>query len=282
MTTSQKQTSLFTEETLTSLREDSHANHTATPGNDLVKKTSAICGQKCLEEYERFNRPGLLAKMFPALLIGTGEWYSTKFRLIWKLKATKSYRFYFQLVAKTLPHKRERVWFVAYNNRSTTGTPGTSGSIESNRGKNNDEPKQRGSEAKLNNRPSSFLRYVANTDSTPTINAIQTGRDLLTGKTITNTICPGLQGDKLNRASEQDESREQTHRPTSEFHQITDWSHFPTQSPVCSRNDGFSPKLVGITVPKHRNESIKGYGNAVVPQIPFEIFKAIDKFNKGL
>jgi len=28
----------------------------------------------------------------------------------------------------------------------------------------------------------------------------------------------------------------------------------------------------------HRNESIKGYGNAVVPQIPYQIFKAIEQF----
>jgi DNA (cytosine-5)-methyltransferase 1 len=53
------------------------------------------------------------------------------------------------------------------------------------------------------------------------------------------------------------------------------WSDFPTQSPVCSRNDGLQPKLVGITIPKHRTESIKAYGNAIVPQVALQIFKAI-------
>jgi DNA (cytosine-5)-methyltransferase 1 len=33
--------------------------------------------------------------------------------------------------------------------------------------------------------------------------------------------------------------------------------------------------LAGITVSKHRNESIKAYGNAIVPQVAFQIFKAI-------
>jgi DNA (cytosine-5)-methyltransferase 1 len=53
------------------------------------------------------------------------------------------------------------------------------------------------------------------------------------------------------------------------------WSNFPTQSPVCSRNDGLSSELVGITFSKHRNESIKAYGNAIVPQVVYQIFKAL-------
>lgn len=56
-----------------------------------------------------------------------------------------------------------------------------------------------------------------------------------------------------------------------------DWSEWPTQPPVCSRNDGLSPELSGITVPKHRKESIMAYGNAIVPQVAFEIFKTIVK-----
>ena len=54
------------------------------------------------------------------------------------------------------------------------------------------------------------------------------------------------------------------------------WDNFPTQSPVCSRDDGLSSRLDGITFPKWRNESIKAYGNAIVPQVVFEIFKVIE------
>jgi DNA (cytosine-5)-methyltransferase 1 len=54
------------------------------------------------------------------------------------------------------------------------------------------------------------------------------------------------------------------------------WENFPTQSPICSGDDGLSSKLDGITFPKWRNESIKAYGNAIVPQVVFEIFKAIE------
>jgi DNA (cytosine-5)-methyltransferase 1 len=38
--------------------------------------------------------------------------------------------------------------------------------------------------------------------------------------------------------------------------------------------------LAGITVSKHRTESIKGYGNAVVPQVVYQIFKAIEEYEK--
>lgn len=56
------------------------------------------------------------------------------------------------------------------------------------------------------------------------------------------------------------------------------WSQFPTQSPLCSRNDGFPSGLDGITVSKLRNESIKAAGNAIVPNVAFEIFKAIEQY----
>ena len=61
---------------------------------------------------------------------------------------------------------------------------------------------------------------------------------------------------------------------------IPDWRQFPTQPPLCSRNDGFSPELVGITVSKHRRESIKAYGNAIVSQVALQIFKAINQIEK--
>lgn len=56
-----------------------------------------------------------------------------------------------------------------------------------------------------------------------------------------------------------------------------DWRNFPTQSPVCSGNDGVPAGLDGITFSKWRTESIKGYGNAVVPQVVLQIFKTIER-----
>jgi len=58
------------------------------------------------------------------------------------------------------------------------------------------------------------------------------------------------------------------------------WDNFPTKPPVCGGDDGIPRELDTITFPKWRNESIKAYGNAIVPQIAFEIFKAIEDVHK--
>ena len=55
------------------------------------------------------------------------------------------------------------------------------------------------------------------------------------------------------------------------------FSDFPTQSPVCSRDDGISLGLAGITFPKWRQESIKALGNAMCPEVVYEIFRAIEE-----
>ena len=81
----------------------SHASPTHLQENGSERKMNATYGQRCLEQYGRFNRGGLLAKTFPALLIGMEGWYSTRCRLTWKLKGTKYNRTYFQLAVSTLP-----------------------------------------------------------------------------------------------------------------------------------------------------------------------------------
>lgn len=53
------------------------------------------------------------------------------------------------------------------------------------------------------------------------------------------------------------------------------WRDFPTQSPVCSRDDELSARLAGITFPRWRAEAIKALGNAMVPAVAYEIFRAI-------
>lgn len=106
METLPKQTSLFTEEKLTSLQGDFLANPTAKQGKDLGRKMIDISGQKCLEQFERLSRNGLLVKTFVDLLIGTGDWFSTRCKLTWKMKGTKSSRLYFQLVPK-MPRTEE-------------------------------------------------------------------------------------------------------------------------------------------------------------------------------
>jgi DNA (cytosine-5)-methyltransferase 1 len=58
------------------------------------------------------------------------------------------------------------------------------------------------------------------------------------------------------------------------------WQNFPTVSPICNGNDGLSNRLDNITFPKWRQESIKAGGNAIVPQVVHQIFKAIEEYER--
>ena len=60
------------------------------------------------------------------------------------------------------------------------------------------------------------------------------------------------------------------------YNGVQNWENFPTQSPVCGGDDGLPTKLDGITFSKWRAESIKGYGNAIVPQIAYQLFQIIN------
>ena len=55
------------------------------------------------------------------------------------------------------------------------------------------------------------------------------------------------------------------------------WDRFPAQPPVCGGDDGLPRELDGITFSKWRNESIKAYGNAIVPQVAYQIFNALQQ-----
>ena len=58
------------------------------------------------------------------------------------------------------------------------------------------------------------------------------------------------------------------------------WQNFPTEPAICGGNDGIPDRLDNITFPKWRNESIKAYGNAVVPQLILPIFQTIEKLHR--
>ena len=72
------------------------------------------------------------------------------------------------------------------------------------------------------------------------------------------------------------------------------WAEFPTVSPIHRGNDGIPFPVDGLTLPwvkwnpsdadrkrgnfsKWRTEALKAYGNAIVPQVMYEIFRAIEQ-----
>ena len=61
------------------------------------------------------------------------------------------------------------------------------------------------------------------------------------------------------------------------------WRVFPSVAPIHRGNDGlpFDVDDLTISFPKWRNESVKAYGNAIVPQVMYEIFRAIEIVEQG-
>ncbi|MBU3720546.1 MAG: DNA (cytosine-5-)-methyltransferase [Burkholderiaceae bacterium] len=87
-----------------------------------------------------------------------------------------------------------------------------------------------------------------------------------------------LQGSVIDRSiGSQGETEGQGRQSSGSV--CSQWEIFPTQPPICGGDDGLPTELDGITFPKWRAESIKAYGNAVVPQVVFQIFQAIAEYD---
>ena len=68
-------------------------------------------------------------------------------------------------------------------------------------------------------------------------------------------------------------------RGDSEGYQVGGrWQNFPSVSPVHRGNDGlpFDVDRLTLSFGKWRTEALKAYGNAIVPQVMYEIFRAIE------
>jgi DNA (cytosine-5)-methyltransferase 1 len=95
---------------------------------------------------------------------------------------------------------------------------------------------------------------------------------------VTDTSSGGIQG-YGGRGKNGEFQTNEFNENNSKRQPRMDWEKFPTQSPICGGDDGLPTELDGITFSKWRNESIKAYGNAIVPQVAYEIFKAIKMTN---
>lgn len=169
--------------------------------------------------------------------------------------------------AVNAPHRRDRVWFVAYRN--------TQQRKRKERGfqpKSFDGSKQNAANSNCNG------HYGCNSEHE--INASE-GRQYAQriieqmGKYATNACNKGLQRSKINGSA--NECWQESYKQFTRFVSSA-WQNFPTQSPICGGDDGLPTELDGITFSKWRNESIKAYGNAIVPQVALQIFKAIEQY----
>jgi DNA (cytosine-5)-methyltransferase 1 len=146
--------------------------------------------------------------------------------------------------AKNAPHKRERIWFIAYSKLHKDRYSKSRGSKEEKgdvwRGKKGDVS-------------DTFYCDGVLTDS----NGF--------GSSWGNSEVVG-------------EVRQKKQSQTQ--YSPKGWESFPTTPCVRGGDDGLPYELDSISVSRWCKESIKGYGNAIVPQVAYEIFKAISKFEE--
>jgi len=147
------------------------------------------------------------------------------------------------------PHKRDRIWFIAHSNHK--------GKCSESR----DISKEDGEISQWNN--------DAEFSDTNKVNASYSNNER-------------LQGVELNGTFDQGHRPCESHKSTPKLYKINNWEQFPTQPPLCGGDDGIPRTLDAISFPKWRNESIKAYGNAIVPQVIYQIFKTINAYENKI
>jgi DNA (cytosine-5)-methyltransferase 1 len=181
------------------------------------------------------------------------------------------------------PHQRERLWIVAHNiNNRLQFTVNKEAKKEIFRKSKQETIKSNTlsfESIKANglrwNSTNSYLHGFDKRNGNDEINASERGFNALNDIDQSNGIgnIANSKGESLEGLRRQKERHSKLHRG---YDGLSNWQNFPAQSPVCGGDDGISHGLDNITFPKWRNESIKGYGNAVVPQVVYRIFKTIE------
>jgi DNA (cytosine-5)-methyltransferase 1 len=102
-------------------------------------------------------------------------------------------------------------------------------------------------------------------------------RGLSRSKTVDQWKKYKQEGGKDKFAAIADGERKPSSGPQGSVEYANPWKNFPTQSSISGRDDGLPHNLDGITFSSWREQSIKAYGNAIVPQVALQIFKTIER-----
>jgi DNA (cytosine-5)-methyltransferase 1 len=195
--------------------------------------------------------------------------------------------------AVNAPHRRDRIWFVAHsksngwNSREYRQRQG----IETNQREFCKHTTQGWDEIRPESKRHSEEGYVTNTNSIR-LEQCKNGREMGRGQREM-----GREGSKFTNATKtngeiRDASNTNVIRLLGESDGFGEsrliskkskgdyWQNFPTVSPICFGDDGLPNRLDSITFPKWRQESIKAGGNAIVPQVVHQIFKAIQEYER--
>jgi DNA (cytosine-5)-methyltransferase 1 len=180
--------------------------------------------------------------------------------------------------AVNAPHRRDRVWFVAHAKSARTrkdigGLRGFGNGCSN--GLQNEPLATNTNTTRCKDRPKQHRREPTQDGEGQRCTC---GYCIGIDGDVANTGHTGLQGSKVNRSTR--ESGKESDKLTTGCVR-PNWQNFPTQSPICSRDDGLSTRLDNITFSKWRNESIKAAGNAIVPQVAYQIFKSLEAIDSN-
>ena len=179
------------------------------------------------------------------------------------------------------PHKRDRVWFVAHSKLYANGLRGERrmdlGGKLLERREWKEKTNRFNNISKNENAPNSNLHGCNQRNCNDEINPSE-GREYALGDTYESNGNGDVAHATHIRREDALENGELEGRRFRQSHKRNMWDSFPSVSPICTGDDGISDRLDSITFPKWRNESIKAGGNAIVPQVVYQIFKTIEEY----
>jgi DNA (cytosine-5)-methyltransferase 1 len=181
--------------------------------------------------------------------------------------------------AVNAPHRRDRVWFVAKN---TLRVGCVHGEFEQ---EGTEFRKQRNVSARSCDGFRVQKRITTDSDDKGGSNGhgeIQGTDGEVQQRNDGSQPCDASCGNapNTNGAGKRQNNRQRKPRQFDQTRTAVNWENFPTEPPICGGDDGLPKELDGITFPKWRRESIKAYGNAIVPQVALRIFEAIQEYEK--
>jgi len=175
------------------------------------------------------------------------------------------------------PHRRDRVWFVAHRN-TDLDIGNTQREIQ--KGKETDPRRSRSSMEGIVAHSDDFgkSRTPRRDESESRGEGVQERDEVqhLDESDSVRGFSPDTDGERLQCKSQNRELEGGRFSVNDARSHESKWEEFPTVPPICGGDDGLPRKLDAITFPKWRKESIKAYGNAIVPQVALQIFKAIE------
>jgi DNA (cytosine-5)-methyltransferase 1 len=285
MATSQPQISLFTEDKSTSSQVDSLCQPYSQAGKRLGKEDDRHLWPEMLRAIREIQPSWVVGENVLGLVNWNGGLVFDEVQADLENEGYVVQPYVLPACAVNAPHRRDRVWFVAHSAGARNGNNG--------RGRNLCEGNKLFQESKWEknkqwDKSLSQSGLTTNSDHTRTVNAMRdngNGAENDKGRQVEpQSESWAACGNDSNTADTGIKSGRQAGKnkvfgfKTASKSTFVGWDKFPTKSPVCGSHDGIPRKLDAITFPKWREESVKAYGNAIVPQVAHQIFKAIEQY----